>query len=160
MPTAAYWSGPACPGPGPLESSHVTTTHCLSLSLSLDLRADGNAAGPGQTAGAPSPTRPLLDLLTLGPSSRLKGKAPKARWNYFFVCVHVYFFLDFFKQEFSLQRAARTWDVERVHACLLACVFRGCAPETAGIVPLFFQTSASLIKKVFPLFWGLLKHLG
>lgn len=56
--------------------------------------------------------------VTLGSPSRLTGKAAVACSSYFFVCVRVYLFLDLFKREFSLQRAAEMWDVECVQACV------------------------------------------
>lgn len=48
--------GPACPGPGPLESSHVTAAHYLSVSFDLPAQP-GTGQGWGrqlQLPGQPS----------------------------------------------------------------------------------------------------------
>lgn len=88
--------GPACPGPGPLKSSHVTAAHYLSVSFDLPAEpGEQGRVGADSCGSQANPASPRS--VTLGSPSRLTGKAAVACSSYFFVCVHVYLFLDLFK---------------------------------------------------------------
>lgn len=65
-----------------------------------------NKAGLGQKAVAAGQSSVFPGSVALGSAARLKGKAAVACLGYFFVCAGVCLFLDFFKPELILQRAA------------------------------------------------------
>ena len=77
---------------------HSALLECIPLSLHWEQGRVG-ADSCGSRASLASP-----GSAALGSPSRLKGKVCS---SYFFVCMHVYLFFDLFKQELSLQRAAK-----------------------------------------------------
>lgn len=111
-----------------------------------------NRAGLGQKAVAPGQSSGSPGSVALGSASRLKDKAAVACLGYFSVCAGVCVFLDAFKPELILQRAAEMWDVWS------ACVYVGGAPERADFCLFFFFPDFSIPHRE-RFFWGVRKNL-
>lgn len=121
--------GPALTEPGPPGSSHVITAHYLSTSLSPSLKQ-------GRVGAESCGSRPELRLSWIcgsGLGFQAERQSSCGLFGLFLcvcgcVCAGVCVFLDLFKPELILQRAAEMWDVWS------ACVYVGGAPERADFL--------------------------